>query len=80
MFKVKVREVAESKGFNTPGRLARESRVSYATVHRLWNEPGKSEEGLTLGVIFRLAQALGVSISELVETDEGQWAPALLAA
>lgn len=80
MFRVKVREVAEAKGYKTPGRLARESRVSYATIHRLWNEPDKSEEGLTLGVIFRLAQTLGVSISELVETDLGQWEPALLAA
>jgi transcriptional regulator with XRE-family HTH domain len=80
MFRVKVREVAESKGFRSAGALARQSRVSYATVHRLWNEPDKSEENLTLGVLFRLAQTLGVSISELVESESGNWVPTLMAA
>ena len=80
LIRLKVREVAEGKGFKTPGHLARESRVSYATVHRLWNEPEKAEDGLTLGVLRRIAQALGVKISALVEEESGPWMPALLQA
>lgn len=76
MIRLKVREVAEGKGFKTPGRLARESKVSYATVHRIWNEPEKAEDGVTLGVLRRIAQALGVNISDLVEEESGPWAPA----
>lgn len=79
MFRLKVRQVAEAKGFKTPGALARESRVSYATVYRLWNEPDK-DENLTVGVLYRLAGTLGVSISELVDKESGPWMPALMAA
>lgn len=79
MIRLKVKQVAEAKGFKTPGALARESRVSYATIHRLWNEPDK-DENLTVGVLYRLAQTLGVNVDELVEGESGKWAPALMAA
>lgn len=78
MIRLKVREVAEAKGFKTAGRLARESKVSYATVHQLWNEPDASPGGISLGVLVRLAYALGVPVSELYEVESGNWLPELL--
>lgn len=81
VIRLKVRKVAEAQGVETPGRLARESRVSYGTVHRLWNEPDKVGSGITLDVLWRIAQALGVKTSDLYEEDApGRWTPALLAA
>ncbi len=81
MFRLAVRKVAEAHGFMTPGHLARESRVSYSTVYKLWHEPEKAQNGLTLGVLGRIAQTLGVKLTELLEeTGVGNWVPELLAA
>lgn len=81
MVRLRVREVAEEKDFRTPGALARESKVSYATIHRLWNEPEEAVDGVSLGVLRRIARALGVRVSDLMrEEEQGQWSPALLAA
>ena len=70
MARLRVRKVAEQKGFRTAGALARESRVSYGTVHAIWNTPEAVESSVSLGILNRLAEALGVTVAELIEETE----------
>ncbi|HYL43290.1 MAG TPA: helix-turn-helix transcriptional regulator [Ktedonobacteraceae bacterium] len=62
MVRLKVREVAEARGFTISG-LSRKSDVSVKTVRRLWRHP---ETVTTTETLERLATALGVTIAELL--------------
>jgi transcriptional regulator with XRE-family HTH domain len=64
MARLKVKEVAEAKGFNIAS-LSRRSDVSMKTVRRLWRRP---ESVTTTDTLERLATALGVTIAELIES------------
>ena len=63
MIHLKVKEVAESKGFNMSS-LSRASDVSFLTVKRIWREPYR---GVNTTTLERLAKALDVSVVELFE-------------
>jgi DNA-binding Xre family transcriptional regulator len=63
MIHLKVKEVAESKGFNMSS-LSRASDVSFLTVKRIWREPYR---GVNTTTLERLAKALDVSVAELFE-------------
>jgi lambda repressor-like predicted transcriptional regulator len=65
MVRLKVKEVAKSKGFSM-GRLSRESNVPYNTIRNIYRNPFYSITTTTLG---RIADALGVDVSELVVSD-----------
>jgi len=63
MIRLKVKEIAESKGFNMSS-LSRASDVSFLTIKRIWREPFR---GVNTTTLERLAKALGVSVSDLFE-------------
>lgn len=63
MFRLKIREVAESKGYNM-STLSRDSDVPFNTVRRAWKNP---QYEIKLATLHKIAQTLGVSTSELIE-------------
>jgi transcriptional regulator with XRE-family HTH domain len=63
MYRLRVKEVAESKGFNI-STLSRASDVPFSTVRRVWKNPYHE---IKLTILAKLAETLGVSISELIE-------------
>ncbi len=65
MVKNRVKDVAEPKGY-TMTRLARETGISFNTIKRLWKNPSL---GANIDTLTRIAKALNVSISDLIESD-----------
>ncbi len=63
MIRVRVRELAEDRGFNMSS-LARVSGLGFSTVKRLWRDPYHETSTRTLESI---ARALNVPSSELLE-------------
>jgi DNA-binding Xre family transcriptional regulator len=59
-----VKEVATKKGISMT-RLSQRSEVAYNTVRRIWREPYTD---VTISTLQRLADVLGVNVSELVES------------
>ena len=67
MIRLRVKEVAESQGLNL-SRLSRRADVDLKTVQRIWHEPTKEISTATLD---KLARALGVEASDLLESVSG---------
>lgn len=65
MIILKVREVAESRGWNA-GRLGRAARISNAAIYSIWNGATTDPGIQTLGA---LARVLGVQVADLIEED-----------
>ena len=63
MVRLKIKEVAESKGYNMSS-LSRASDVSFGTIKRLWTKPYSST---TIDTLSRIARTLNVEISDLIE-------------
>ncbi len=63
MLRLRIKEVAESKGFNMSS-LSRASDVSFRTIKRLWKDPYHDVNASTL---HKIARALSVPTSELIE-------------
>lgn len=63
MLRLRVREVAERKGFNI-STLSRASDVPFSTVRRVWRNPSYE---IKLATLHKLAVTLGVPTSELIE-------------
>jgi DNA-binding Xre family transcriptional regulator len=63
MLRLRVKEIAEQKGFNQSS-LAREANIGFTTVKRLYRD---SYRETTLAVLEKIAKALGVSIHDLIE-------------
>lgn len=63
MVKLRVKEVADSKGISM-SKLSRMSDVSYNTILALFHNP---QHDVSILVLDRLAQALQVSICDLLE-------------
>ena len=61
--RLRVKEVAEAKGISI-ARLARKADLDNRTVYRVVHDPFAEITTVTLG---RLAEALGVSVKDLVE-------------
>ena len=54
--------------------------IAYATAYRLWQgKLGSKERGVGILVLYRVAQALGVKLWDLLEDDSGPLVPAQLA-
>lgn len=70
MVRLKIKEVAISKGYNMSS-LSRATDISFNTIRRLWRHP---EKGVNVVTLDKIAQVLGVSISDLTEQipDEGK--------
>lgn len=68
MIRLRVKEVAEQKHISM-GKLSRSSDVAYNTVKAIYRNPYKEVTTTTLN---KLAAALGVSASELIEDVPGE--------
>ena len=63
MVRLRVKEIAEAKGFNMSS-LSRASDVSFNTIKRIFRNPYKE---VTTTTLERIARALGVPTSILIE-------------
>lgn len=63
MVRLKVKEVAESKGYNMSS-LSRATDISFNTIKRLWTKP---DEGANIQTLHKIATALHVSIADLLD-------------
>lgn len=68
MLRLRVREVAQEKGISM-SKLSRIADVNYKTIQTLWRDP---YHGLNTKTLERLAQALGVPSSDLLEDVPGK--------
>ena len=62
--KLKVKEIAKEKGMSQ-GKLSRSADVDIKTLQRIYRQPTTIVTTETLG---KLANALGVDVSELIES------------
>jgi transcriptional regulator with XRE-family HTH domain len=67
MVRLRVKEIAESKGYNMSS-LSRASDISFNTIKRIFRDPYKE---VTTTTLERIAKALGVPTSELIEDVPG---------
>jgi len=63
MLRLRVREVAQDKGISM-SKLSRIADVNYKTIQTIWRDP---YHGLNTIPLNKIAQALGVPTSELIE-------------
>jgi transcriptional regulator with XRE-family HTH domain len=63
--RLKVKELAESQGFNQ-STLARRADVDFNTVKRLFRNPYRD---ISVSTLYRLSRALRVSLDGLVEEE-----------
>ena len=66
MYRLRIREVAEAKGYNI-STLSRASDVPFNTVRRAWKNPRYE---IKLATLNKIAKTLGVTTSELIEDVE----------
>lgn len=65
MYRLKVKEVASQKGI-TQSRLSRISDINNRTMHLIYYGP--TTANITMSTLDKIAVALGVDISELIES------------
>ncbi len=63
MRRLRVREVAESKGV-TMTKLSRQAELNYKTVYAVWHNP---QHDVSLSTLDRIAKVLGVPVTDLLE-------------
>ncbi len=63
MYRLRVKEIATARGFNM-SKLSRASDVSFSTIKRIFRDP---YQPVGVDTLHKIAQALGVSTSELIE-------------
>lgn len=70
MVRLRVKEVAEAKGYNMSS-LSRAADVSFTTIKRLWKRP---DGGANVETLDKIARVLRVSVADLIEhvPDEGK--------
>jgi DNA-binding Xre family transcriptional regulator len=68
MIRLKVREEAEKQGLNM-AQLARKADIDQRTLRRIYRDPTQE---ISTVVLDKLARALGVSPSDLLEVVDGK--------
>ncbi len=68
MIRLRVKEVAQEKGFSQ-GRLSRVANIDENTLKRIYRDPYAI---ITTETLDKLAKALGVPASELIEDVPGE--------
>jgi DNA-binding Xre family transcriptional regulator len=63
MLRLRIKEVAESKGINQ-GQLSRRADVGYSTIRRIFDDPHYS---INFSTLERIARALDMPAKELIE-------------
>ena len=64
MVRLRIKEVAEAKGYNM-STLSRKSNVDFKTIKRVWRNP---YYGTELNTLDKIARALEVEIADLIES------------
>ena len=64
MIRLRVKEIAVQRGISQ-GRLSRMSNIDLTTIRRIYNNP--TTANITLLTLDKLAKALGVQPSDLIE-------------
>ena len=64
MIRLRVKEIAVQRGISQ-GRLSRMSNIDLTTIRRIYNNP--TAANITLTTLDKLAKALGVQPSDLIE-------------
>lgn len=67
MIRLRVREIAQRKGISQT-RLGQLALIDVDRMRRIWRDGNMNTANLTLQVLDRLAKALGVDASELIES------------
>jgi DNA-binding Xre family transcriptional regulator len=75
MLRLRVKEVAEAKGYNMSS-LSRKADISFNTVRRIFHQPYRSTSTY---VLQRIAEALRVDVSDLLEMVPDEQAKAEMA-
>jgi DNA-binding Xre family transcriptional regulator len=65
MTRLRIKEEAVAKGLDI-AKLSRRADLAYRTVWQLWNEP---ERDVTVGTLKKIADALGVQVTDLIENE-----------
>ncbi len=68
MFRLKVKEVAKAKGISQRQLFIR-SGVDIKTIQRIYRNP---HTVITVETLAKLADVLGVDVSELIESEPGE--------
>ena len=71
MYRLKIKEIAESKGYNI-STLSRAVDVPFNTLRRAWRNP---QYEIKLATLHKIAQVLGVTTADLIEDvpeDDGE--------
>ena len=71
MIRLKIREVAQAKPVSM-SKLSRMSDVSYDTIQQIYHNPFKD---VNISTLEKLADALGVRVSDLFEQIPGEAPP-----
>jgi DNA-binding Xre family transcriptional regulator len=66
MARLRVREVAQAKGFSM-GLLSRKANLTIGVIRQLWRN---DQYDVSFSTLQRLAAALDCKVSELIEDDE----------
>lgn len=67
MIRLKVKQVAQAKGISQT-RLGQLALIDVDRMRRIWRDGNMNTANLTLQVLDRLAKALQVDASELIES------------
>jgi len=72
MLRLKVKEIAESKGIGDAAKLSRATGIGYATAHRLMLGDITEDNLRSVGILtlYRVAQGLGVRLSDLYSDED----------
>ena len=68
MYRLLVRQIAESKGINRT-RLMRLAEVQYETINGIWHN---DKRDVSLSTLIKLSRALHVDVSKLYELVDDQ--------
>ncbi len=63
MHRLRIREIAESKGINM-SKLSRIADVNFNTIRAIWHTP---QRDVSLAVLIKVAHALKVNVNDLYE-------------
>ncbi len=63
MRRLRVKEVAQAKGF-TMAKLQRAADINLKTIQSIWHDP---RHNASLNTLDKLAEVLGVPVTELIE-------------
>lgn len=66
MLRLRIREIAEEKNISM-SKLSRTADVNYKTIQTIWRDP---YHGINTKTLERIAKALGVPTSDLLEDYE----------